>query len=123
MKFFATRREYELVEALAKERLARIVLLEKQNEELKMLFNKTSEFEIVEQAEDTIKLRTKTQKMPDGSFVRGGYDAKAEQRFVALRALFDVRGGYRAKAEHAASRTHSRDNDSVGNLQRRTEEN
>lgn len=87
----------ELLRKLCDEKDKRIALLEKQNVELKALFDKTSQFEVVEQNEQTLTLKMKPVQAPSGT----------------------VRGGFRAKRSAAEEQTHSTENDSVAQLEKR----
>jgi len=77
---------------------AHVVLLEKQSVELKALFSKTSQFEIVEQDADTVRLRAKPLQSGSGS-----------------------RSGWRSKRAASEAQTHSTVNDSVAALEKRAE--
>lgn len=63
----------ELVEALR----AQIAIQKAQIEQLKGLFDKTSQFEITEQTEETVTLRSKAPVMPSG---RAGWRARSAER-------------------------------------------
>ena len=71
-------------------------LLERQAEELKALFSKTSQFEVVEQDEDRLTLKMKHAQPSVG------------------------RAGFRARRAQAEAQTHSTVNDSVAALEKRS---
>ena len=104
MNFFTKHRvleaQVELLRKLCEEKDKRITILERQTEELKALFSKSSQFEIVEQGEDRLTLKMKDVKPPTSS----------------------VRSGYRAKQAVASAQTHTRENDSVAQLEKRAAE-
>jgi len=104
MNFFTKQRvleaQVELLRKLCEEKDKRITILERQTEELKALFSKSSQFEIVEQGEDRLTLKMKEAK-PQTS---------------------QARSGFRSKAAVAASQTHTRENDSVAQLEKRAAE-
>jgi hypothetical protein len=103
MNWFAQRRvievQNELLRKLVDEKDKRIALLERQNAELKALFDKTSQFEVVEQGEDRLTLKMKP-----------------------LQPAAPGRSGFRARRSKREEQTHSTPNDSVAALEKRAQE-
>lgn len=74
---FVSRKAWEIRGELVLALRAQIVLLTAQNEQLKQLFDKTSAFEITEQTDETVTLRSKQPVIANG---RAGWRARAAER-------------------------------------------